>query len=119
MSINPAESMDSNGRDDILMVFPKCDPLGLMRDAFLTPSLDSIHENDLLVAWVMSLSSRMDPALAARPIVSVLGARSRASGPCRRRRLVALLEEVCRFPRPELSKIAQERRRRRGLRLAT
>jgi len=109
-SSNPIALTEFQGA---LVLFPGCDPLGLMRDAFLTRSLASVRAEDLILAWLLSLPDEMDPAGAAHPVLSVFAYRSPAPTTEGRSRLTALLEEITLCPREQLLAERDGRRRRR------
>jgi hypothetical protein len=84
------------GRTDVLL-FPSNDPLRILRDALDSREASQTPPKDILMGWLLSLPSRVDPADAA---AAVLASQTLPTGvdASYRGRLLGLLIEVCRHP---------------------
>ena len=78
-------------------LFPGCDPLHILSDALETGAEAQVSPKDILMGWLLSLPSRVDPAHAAAAVL-LSRADPTAVDASPRGRLIGLLLEVRRHP---------------------
>lgn len=78
-------------------LFPGCDPLRILSDALETDADAQASPKDILMGWLLSLPSRVDPAHAAAAVL-LSRAASTAIDASPQGRLIGLLLEVRRHP---------------------
>ena len=94
-------------------LFPGCDPLKILSDALETDTDAQASPRDVLMGWLLSLPSRMDPAHAAAAVL-LSRADLTAVDASPRGRLIGLLLEVRRHPNLAGPSASKRTRAKRG-----
>jgi len=93
-------------------LFPSCDPGGEIGRVLAGRHSGWPTAKDTILAWMVALPQRIDPAHAARALLAVDQSRRRAPESRFAIEVIALLVEIAALPRERLAAVLSRRRRR-------